>query len=132
MHVFGAGISPHLHLPSDLTVTITKEGDKPAQVTVQRKDEQWEVTEDELDELPADVRPHVERMLGRNNLVISAGPPPIHQPQQSLQLAPPPAVRKKLELRHETLDQSHIEQLRKELQELRKDVESLKEKAKPE
>jgi len=55
---------PKLGFPKDLRVTITKRGDDPAKLTVSRGEKTWEVTEDKLDELPDDVRPHVERMLG--------------------------------------------------------------------
>lgn len=55
------GIGPPL--PKDLRVTIERSGDQPAKITVRRDEETWEVTEDTLDKLPPDVRPHVERML---------------------------------------------------------------------
>ncbi len=51
-------------LPGNMTVIITKQGDQPAKIHVQRDDQKWDLTEKELDRLPADVRPHVERMLG--------------------------------------------------------------------
>jgi len=51
--------------PKDLTVRITKEGEQPAKVHVKRGDQEWEVTEDKLSELPDDVRPHVQKLLGR-------------------------------------------------------------------
>ena len=52
-------------LPSNMTVVITKEGDQPAKIKVTKDDEQWEITEEELEELRAEVREHVERMVGR-------------------------------------------------------------------
>jgi hypothetical protein len=52
-------------MPANMSIVITKEGDKPANITVRRGDEKWEITEKELDKLPADIRPFVERMLGR-------------------------------------------------------------------
>jgi hypothetical protein len=51
-------------LPGNLTISVTKQGDQPAKIVVKRDDQKWEVTENELDKLPNDVRPHVERMLG--------------------------------------------------------------------
>ena len=59
------GAELHPPLPADMTVTIRKHGEEPTEITVQRGDDTWEVTERELDQLPDDVRPHVERMLGR-------------------------------------------------------------------
>lgn len=58
----GAILSPPL--PGNMTVVITKQGDQPAKVHVQRDGQKWDITEKELDQLPADVRPYVERMLG--------------------------------------------------------------------
>lgn len=50
-------------LPKDLTIVITKQGEGPAKIVVKRGDKTWETTENELDKLPADIRPHVEQML---------------------------------------------------------------------
>lgn len=50
-------------IPKNMTIVITKEGSKPAKIVVQKDDQKWEITENELDKLPADVRPHVENML---------------------------------------------------------------------
>jgi hypothetical protein len=51
--------------PSDLSVRITKEGDQPAKINVKRGDKEWNVTEEKLDELPEDIRTHVQRFLGK-------------------------------------------------------------------
>jgi hypothetical protein len=51
--------------PKDLTVRILKEGDQPVKVYVKRGHIEQEVPEDRLDELPAEVRGHVLRLLGR-------------------------------------------------------------------
>ncbi len=53
-------------VPKDLEVTITKKGSETAKVVVKRGDQQWDVDADSLDKLPEDIRPHVQRMLGRN------------------------------------------------------------------
>jgi hypothetical protein len=69
-------------LPANMSVFISKEGDQPAKIVVKRGDQKWEVTEKELDKLPADVRPHVERMLGRGLWgVVGAFPPPDFGPE---------------------------------------------------
>ena len=52
-------------LPTDLSIVVSRSGDQPAQIKVQRGRQKWELTEKELDKLPADVRPFVEQMLGR-------------------------------------------------------------------
>jgi hypothetical protein len=59
------GVAVASPLPPDMSVVISKEGDRPAKIVVRRGAENWEGTEKELDKLPADVRTHVERMLGR-------------------------------------------------------------------
>jgi hypothetical protein len=51
-------------LPDNLTISITRTGNQPAQITVQRDNDRWEVTDRELDRLPADVRGHVARAVG--------------------------------------------------------------------
>jgi hypothetical protein len=53
--------------PKGLAVQITKSGEGPAKVTVTKGDKKWEVTEDELDELPEDIRPHIKGMLGKKS-----------------------------------------------------------------
>lgn len=52
-------------LPDDMTVTVTKHGDGPAKIRVQKGDKKWEVTADKLGELPDGVRQPVEKLLGR-------------------------------------------------------------------
>ncbi|MGD9126693.1 MAG: PDZ domain-containing protein [Planctomycetia bacterium] len=71
-------VSLHPGLPSGLSITITREGKAPAQITVKRyatkdkKEETWELDENQLDDLPNDIRPHVERML--NGVIAGAMP----------------------------------------------------------
>ncbi|MDY0167221.1 MAG: PDZ domain-containing protein [Thermoguttaceae bacterium] len=59
------GAELHPPLPENLSVTISKKGEEPTKIVVTRDDDVWELTEQELEDLPDDVRPHVERMLGR-------------------------------------------------------------------
>jgi hypothetical protein len=51
--------------PEDLTVKINKQGKNPAEIEVKKGDKTWTVKEDDLKELPEDVRGHVEGLLGR-------------------------------------------------------------------
>lgn len=51
-----------------LSVVIKKTGDGPATITVQRGDQKWEVSEEELDELPEDVRTQVQRLRENGRL----------------------------------------------------------------
>ena len=57
----GASIAPPL--PEELSISITRQGKTPAKIIVQRNDDRWELTENDLSELPDDVRGHVQRML---------------------------------------------------------------------
>jgi hypothetical protein len=54
--------------PDNLEVSIEKRGDQPAKIRVTRiqegEDQTWEVTEDKLNDLPEDIRGHVQSMLG--------------------------------------------------------------------
>ena len=59
----GAELQPPL--PGNMAITIHKQGEEPTKITVKRGEDVWELEESELDELPEDIRPHVERMLGR-------------------------------------------------------------------
>jgi serine protease Do len=52
-------------LPPNLSVVVSKQGEQPAKITVQRGDKTWDLSEKELDQLPADIRPFVDQMLGR-------------------------------------------------------------------
>jgi len=120
-------------MPSDLSVTINKQGDQPAKVVVKRGDQTWEVTEETLDELPADVRIHVEPMLGR----IPGGVdvqhfdfvPNMHMPGQ-----PEGQLQEDLEF-HEAKPQTRvekrIEELNRRMEELRQSVDDLREKRRP-
>lgn len=56
---------PEKPLPGNLSIAVIRSGEEPAKIVVKRGDEKWEVTEDQLDKLPDDIRGHVERMLGR-------------------------------------------------------------------
>jgi serine protease Do len=60
-------------LPENLSITISKKGEEPTKIVVTRDDDVWELTEQDLRELPDEVRPHVERMLGRFPLGNAAG-----------------------------------------------------------
>ena len=53
-------------LPNGVSVSISKTNNEPAKIKVTRGDESWEVTEDELDKLPEDLRPAIQGMLNNN------------------------------------------------------------------
>ena len=66
----GGRTSPRVELPDNLSVDIHREGKKPAQITVKRGSDKWEVNEDELSKLPDDVRRFVEPLVGRGPMRI--------------------------------------------------------------
>ncbi len=115
------------HLPGNMSLRIHKQGDEPARIVVERGDEKWEVSEDQLDKLPEDIRPHVERMLGGPSIGT-----PDHSGQLEFDFVPdwatpgPPAgpapsvngrLQQRLEKRMDEMNQ-RIEQLHKSMQEL--------------
>lgn len=58
-----SGISAVARLPDEVSITISRSGSAPARITVKNKEQSWEITEKELDKLPADIRKHVELLL---------------------------------------------------------------------
>ncbi len=108
-------------LPPGMSVVISKEGDKPAKISVKRGDKKWEVTEKQLDGLPADVRPFVEQMLGRGAISVFGGlnaldvtPDTVpHQP-----LPAPGSLDERIQKRLDEMDR-RIERLLRAVEELR-------------
>ena len=49
---------------NNIKVQIERRNDEPAKIKVEKDGDTWELTEDDLDQLPPDVRAHVESMLG--------------------------------------------------------------------
>ncbi|HTQ40532.1 MAG TPA: PDZ domain-containing protein [Pirellulales bacterium] len=58
------GGGPHVDLPDNVTVTVVHHGKEPGKITVTRGDEKWDLTDQELNKLPDDLRPLVERTIG--------------------------------------------------------------------
>ena len=62
----GQGVA---NMPNGVSVSVQKEGDGPARITVKRGDDTWEVMGDDaesLNQLPEDLRPFVEQMIHGN------------------------------------------------------------------
>lgn len=59
-----------LRLPKGTRVTVTRQNDVPAKITVEKDGQKWEVSEGELDQLPEDVRPAVKGMLGGGRVFV--------------------------------------------------------------
>jgi membrane-associated protease RseP (regulator of RpoE activity) len=128
-------------LPEGMSIAITRQGKEPAKIVVKKGNEKWEVSEKELDKLPAEVRPHVERMLGRGGLdmpgrsplfdfVPQATTPEGEEPAKPETAAPSEG---RMDKRLESLEH-RLEQMRKSLEEMRENRPRLRhpeEKAKP-
>ncbi|MGD9634728.1 MAG: S1C family serine protease [Pirellulales bacterium] len=70
-------------MPNGVSVSIQKQNDEPAHITVQRGNDSWDIVGDDpksLDQLPADVRPFVEQLLSDNssNTMQMPSMPPMH------------------------------------------------------
>ena len=127
-------------MPKNLSIEIKRDGDAPAQIKVTRDGETWDVTEENLDVLPEDVRPHIQHSLGGfgfgprgqglrlKALQIHPGVPAV-QFQPGVQVQPgqalTPAVRA-FQVRRQAKDTDlDVEQLRKDVDELKATVKKL-------
>lgn len=69
LQLFGPGLvlQGHAQLPDGVNVVIVRNGNEPTRITVTRPGEKgpekWEVTEHELDKLPADLRDTIQAMV---------------------------------------------------------------------
>ena len=50
-------------LPENLSILISRKGNAPATVTVKMDGKKWETTEDKLEDLPVEIRKHIEKNL---------------------------------------------------------------------
>ncbi len=109
-------------LPEDVTVTITARGEEPLRVQVQRGDETWDLAQDELDQLPKDLRPAVQALLpgqvfhraGQFTVPMPEGPyPGFRFPGPNLE---------ELKIPGNQELQQQIDELRKRLEEMQKQL----------
>ncbi len=63
----------HFVLPKNTSVSISRSDEGPANIVVKKDGQTWEVSEDELDKLPEDVRKIVKGMLGRRSAIAIPG-----------------------------------------------------------
>lgn len=57
-------LAAQFELPENMSITVTHEGAEPARIVVKRDDQVWELSEEDLSALPAEVRPYVRQALG--------------------------------------------------------------------
>lgn len=131
--------------PENLSVTMKRTGNKPAEFTIERGEEKWQVTSETLKDLPPEVRVLVEplaepqrprmmrlwssssdEMPGRVELRLPEGDRP---PQPGLPIAPPRVViHANPQLQPNQVPpatQKQIDDLQKALEQLRKQVEKM-------
>lgn len=67
MKMFGPGVvmhqAPAVPLPKGVKVLVKKSADGPTEIHVERGDEKWDITDKELDKLPADLREPIGAMI---------------------------------------------------------------------
>jgi serine protease Do len=126
-------------LPQGTRVSISRQDEGPAQITVEQDGRKWEVTEEELDQLPEDVRPAVKGMLGGGRVYVFGRSPvvvPGEKPSRSMRESPPDESGKPLEATpnssgknlHDVRDQleSMQRQLRENEQRIQKHLDELR------
>ena len=117
---FGPGIpqdEQETTFSGSLSIQINKDNDQPARIVVGRDNETWEVTEDEIDQLPEDLRGPVRRMLGKEGntqmfVLPEQGPGGPNFPMPMLPDAPlPPNIQKQFEQMNQRMEEM-LEQIR--------------------
>lgn len=68
--IFSGTMGAHKPMPDDLSVIISKNGDKPAQIEIRRGKDSWKVSENDLNKLPKNIRPYIARMLGHGPMLV--------------------------------------------------------------
>lgn len=65
---FGPGmvLEDEMDFPGNMSVSVKREGDGPAQIKIEKDGKTYEVDENSLDQLPEDIRPWAERFLGKS------------------------------------------------------------------
>ena len=119
-------------LPPGMTVTVTRKGEEPAEITVKRDGKQWTVTVDELDELPEDIRTHVEQTIGGIKVAPPTSPGMLSERLKMLDSA---EIEKNLQIRIQKQMEAmnrQMKKLEKMSEELRKGRTSGDEPVKPE
>lgn len=117
-------IAQRAPLPPGVSVSISRTNNDPAKISVKRGSESWEITDRELDKLPADLRPHVQAMLNPPQAPIAV---PVPQP---LGRGPRIAQPKPVAPVDEAAKKADVDKLRQQLEELSRKLDQLNEKGK--
>jgi len=117
-----------LRLPKGSRVTVTRQHEGPAKITVEKDGQKWEVTEEELEQLPKDLRPAVKGMLGGRVYVFGQSPVvvPGERPDATPESGGKPLhdVRDRLEDMNRQLRESE-QRMQKHFDELRKQLDKM-------
>lgn len=108
-------------LPADVSVNIYREGKKPAKITVKKGSHTWDLTENELDKLPEDIRREVEPLVGgplQINLKDLAAPVTITGPSLGDVFSNKPSD-------HEDRVEKRLDEINKRLDEMRSKIDQL-------
>lgn len=54
-------------LPQNLLIRVERKGDEPAKLHIEREGHSWDITENDVDQLPEDLRPIAKKYLANNN-----------------------------------------------------------------
>ncbi|MBC8289882.1 MAG: PDZ domain-containing protein [Planctomycetes bacterium] len=122
-------------LPSGVSVSITKTNNEPVKIAVRRGDKKWDITENELDKLPEDIREGIKGMLNKDagkairlrlNKIPQVIDGPVQvQPGRRIQIARPNIV-----TRVETETDIDVKELAKEIRRLAEKIERLEKQQK--
>lgn len=144
LRVVGPGLFEDLPaLPGNLSINVTKENDEPAKIVVKRDDDTWEITEDDIDELPEDIRKHVRRHLDHSgergtgpSFLVPAEDGTLRVFGDFIPRGVDEKLRKQMERAIEQLErvqkrfssEDPFKELREEMKSLRREVEKLRER----
>ncbi|MEZ6119255.1 MAG: hypothetical protein R3C28_22160 [Pirellulaceae bacterium] len=118
-----------MDFPGNMSVSVKREDDGPAQIKIEKDGKTYEVDENSLDQLPEDIRPWAERFLGKSQ-GLGALPKQFRAKVQDLLPG-----NQRVELHAEadadvdvdsSAKEDRIDQLENQVRELQKQIEQLK------
>ena len=133
LRLFGPGAVQSLHsklspteLPDGVSVVITQTGKEPAKIVVKQNDKTWEITSDQLEKLPAELRGPVSQLLSGPKGAFGVELPQHFQwtspslPPKSLKIQPPTT------LPHAQGEKTSLSNIQQEMAEMRKELEAMR------